>query len=46
MLFIWGDPTGMNDTVKVPDNVYNISGTEYDIVKEKWGEDWCSRYNK
>lgn len=41
MLFIWGDPTGMNDTVKVPDNVYNISGTEYDIVKEKWGEDWC-----
>lgn len=41
MLFIWGDPTGMNDTVKVPDNVYNISGTEYDIVKEKWGDDWC-----
>lgn len=41
ILFIWGDPTGMNDTVKVPDNVYNISGTEYDIVKEKWGEDWC-----
>ena len=40
-LFIWGDPTGMNDTVKVPDNVYNISGTEYDIVKEKWGDDWC-----
>lgn len=41
MLFIWGDPTGMNDTVKVPDNVYNISGTKYDIVKEKWGDDWC-----
>lgn len=41
MLFIWGDPTGMNDTVKVPDSVYNISGTEYDIVKEKWGDDWC-----
>lgn len=41
MLFIWGDPTGMNDTVKVPDNIYKISGTEYDIVKEKWGDDWC-----
>ena len=41
MLFIWGDPTGMNDTVKVPDNIYIISGTEYDIVKEKWGDDWC-----
>ena len=40
-LYIWGDPTGMNDTVKVPDNVYNISGTEYDIVKEKLGDDWC-----
>lgn len=21
--------------------MYNISGTEYDIVKEKWGDDWC-----
>lgn len=41
MLFIWGDPTGMNDTVKVPDNIYKISGTKYDIVKEKWGDDWC-----
>lgn len=41
MLFIWGDPTGMNEKVKVPDNIYKISGTEYDIVKEKWGDDWC-----
>ena len=40
-LFIWGDPTGKNDTVKVPDKTYKISGTEYDIVKEKWGDDWC-----
>ena len=38
MLFIWGDPTGMNEKVKVPDNIYKISGTEYDIVKEKWGD--------
>ena len=40
-LYIWGDPTGMNDTVKVPDNIYKISCTEYDIVKEKLGDDWC-----
>ena len=36
MLFIWGDPTGMNDTVKVPDNGHScISPWQYNHVIQR-----------
>ena len=40
-LYLWGD---VNDSGVVPNysapNLYNISGTEYDIIRANWGESW------
>jgi hypothetical protein len=41
----WGDPTGKNiSTTKSEYPIYNtpktICGTEYDMAKENWGNDW------
>ena len=50
-LYGWGDPTGdkksqnVYDYLRIRGGLYlatpqNISGTEYDIAKTKWGEKW------
>lgn len=38
-LFIWGDPYGGNVS-RVPNGVNDIAGSEYDIVRTKWGNQW------
>ncbi len=40
-LFIYGDPTGGNQRISVPEEVREISRTQYDITTAKWGYKWC-----
>lgn len=37
--YMWGDPTGMWQG-STPPNVTNISGSQYDIVRNNWGGNW------
>lgn len=39
-LFIYGDPSGENKSVSVPEEVREISHTQYDIATAKWGYSW------
>ena len=38
--YVWGDPTGLKSTSGGFLSVSEISGTEYDIAMQQWGDDW------
>lgn len=39
--YLWGDPTGSEVPLfYTPPSVNSISGTQYDIVRSKWGGNW------
>jgi uncharacterized protein YjdB len=39
--YMWGDPTGSGEPMSyTPPSVNNISATQYDIVRQKWGGNW------